>query len=198
MSFHTEPWAVAQALLAIAYTKFANIGYDPTIATPIATSGIMMLSAPFLISNPWNRHIKTGMIGGDQKTKRVNKDLIIDTCLFSSHSVQGRGTHIFACLHPLYLEYLSNARKVHEEGSNQKRKGKGLAEADLRQSYQGWSPFICCAFQTDNLLQAPPTTLSKIAGWIMRLAVIITSTQSLKTGIQKGRMVHPSMLSLKG
>jgi len=184
MSFHTKPWAVAQALLAIAYTKLANIGYDPTIATPIATSGIMMLSAPFLISNPWNRHIKTAVnFVGDQKMKRVNMDLIIDTCLFSSHSVQGRGTRVFACLHPQYLEYLSNARKVHEEGSNQK--GKGTAEVDIGQGYQGWPPFICCAFQTDNLLQASPTALSKIAGWIMQLAVIITSMQSLKKGIQK-------------
>jgi hypothetical protein len=188
MSFHTKPWAVAQAMLAIAYTTLANIGYDPTITTPIATA--RMLSAPFLISNPWNRLIQTTVnIEEDQGTVNHDLELIIDTCLFSSHSVQGRGTHVFACLHPLYLEYLTKTRNSHEEGSNQKGKGrvkgKGTAEVGPEQGYQGGPPFICCAFQTDNLLQASPTALSKIAGWIMRLAVIITSTHSLKKGIQK-------------
>jgi hypothetical protein len=155
MSFHTKPWAVAQALLAIAYTKLDNIGYDPTIATPISTTA--MLSAPFLISNPWNRLIQTAVnIEGDQKKTRLDMELVIDTCLFSSHSVQGRGTHIFACLHPQYLKYLSSAMNAHEEGSNQKGKGKGkakgTAEVDPERGYQGWPPFICCAFQTDNLL----------------------------------------------
>ena len=140
MSFHTEPWAVAQALLAIAYTTLANIGYDLTITTPIATT--KMLSAPFLISNPWNRLIQTAVnFEGDQGTVSRDMELIIDARLFSSHSVQGRGTHVFACLHPQYLEYLNNTRNAHEEGSNQKGKGrgkgKGTAEVDPGQGYQG-------------------------------------------------------------
>jgi hypothetical protein len=42
MSLHTDPLVVAQALVTIAYGKLINIGYDPTISTPIynnSTSG---------------------------------------------------------------------------------------------------------------------------------------------------------------
>jgi hypothetical protein len=149
MSFHTKPWAVAQALLAIACTKFINIGYDPTIAMPSAH--MPMVLPPILISNPWNRHIKTvvKLDGGPH-----NMNLIIDTCLFSSHSVQGRGTRVFACLHPKYKEYLCKTELVHEEGSNQKgkAKGMGMVEVDPEPGYSGWPLFICCALQTENLL----------------------------------------------
>jgi hypothetical protein len=180
ISFHTEPRAVAQALVAIARTEFTNIGYDPTIITPTA---VMPVLAPILPSNPWNRTIRTVVEDGG---KKVAMNLIIDTCLFSSHSVQGRGTHVFACLHPKYQEYLKKA-KVHEEGSNQKGKGKGkgkgTAEVDPEPGYSGWPPFISCALQIDNLLQTSPTASSKIAGWIMRPAVITTSTISSKKGI---------------
>ena len=181
MSFHTEPWAVAQALVAIAYTKLINIGYDPTISTPTATMSVV--TAPILISNPWNRTIATA-VKVEAEPKEIG--LIIDTCLFSSHSMQGRGTHVFACLHPNFKAHLSRV-KVFEESSKQKGKVKAKAketsEVDPEQGYSGWPPFICCALQTDSLLQTSPTVSSKIAGWIIRIAVITTSTISLNEGI---------------
>jgi hypothetical protein len=42
MSLHADSLVVAQALVAIAYGELINIGYDPTISTPIynnSTSG---------------------------------------------------------------------------------------------------------------------------------------------------------------
>jgi len=151
MSFHTEPWAVAQALLAITCTRFINIGYDPTIGTPSAHSWVVKsLYSPILIStNPWNRDINT-VVKLDRGPHDMN--LIIDTCLFSSRSVQGRGTHVFACLHPKYQGYLRETEPVHEEGSNQKRKtkAKGIVEVDPELGYTGWLLFICCTLQTVN------------------------------------------------
>ena len=88
ISLHTEPWAVAQSLMAVTYSKLVNIGYDPTISTPT-----YYMPAP--TNNPWNRIIIIQVAG---EMNRVS--LEIDTCLFSSHSIQGRGTHVFACLHP--------------------------------------------------------------------------------------------------
>jgi hypothetical protein len=106
--------------VAIAYNKFINIGYDPTITTPTYTMPVVNASP-----NPWNRVIKI-QVAGQEDEATETMGLIIDTCLFSSHSVQGRGTHVFACLHPSY-----------EKEKEETRKGKGKSP-----EYGGQSPIM--------------------------------------------------------
>ncbi|KAG2121041.1 uncharacterized protein F5147DRAFT_766905 [Suillus discolor] len=108
MSLHTDPGIVTQALVAIAHGSLESIGYDPTVTTPqfSASMGLCVIQMKLV----WLEMIQP-------------LTLTIDTCLFSSHSVQGQGTHVFACIHPMYSQYLvSKEANVNTEGKGKKAK----------------------------------------------------------------------------
>jgi hypothetical protein len=76
MSLHTNPGIVAQALVAIAHGSLRSIGYDPTVTT-------LQFNAHM---NP--RMIQVCIQLDNLDSKPQESALTIDTCLFSSHSVQ--------------------------------------------------------------------------------------------------------------
>jgi hypothetical protein len=123
MSLHTYPGIVAQALVAIAYGSLESIGYDPTVTTPQFSASM----GPRVIQT---------FIKPSEKLHPVI--LTIDTCLFSSHSVQGRGTRVFACFHPNYTEYLVSK----EANMDKEEKGKGKKAKKAVASYEGRFPII--------------------------------------------------------
>ncbi|KAJ8590714.1 hypothetical protein M405DRAFT_146544 [Rhizopogon salebrosus TDB-379] len=104
----------AQVLIAIAHAPFDKIGYDATITTP-----------DYSMMHPRWRLITTYMTA-EEELSVMDLQLLVDTCLFSSHSVQGRETHVFACHHPYYSR---NAFDMDEKGK-EKEKGQVVSYQD--------------------------------------------------------------------
>jgi hypothetical protein len=121
MSLHTDPGIVAQALVAIAHGSLRNIGYDPTVTT-------LQFNAHM---NP--RMIQVCIQLDNLDSKPHELALTIDTCLFSSHSVQGQGTHVFACIHPNYSQYLVTRETLDVDMEEGEGEGKKVVA-----SYEGW------------------------------------------------------------
>jgi hypothetical protein len=121
MSLHTDPGIVAQALVAIAHGSLGSIGYDPTVTT-------LQFNAHM---NPCMIQVCIQLDNLDSKPHELA--LTIDTCLFSSHSVQGQGTHVFACIHPNYSQYLVTRETLDVDMEEGEGEGKKVVA-----SYEGW------------------------------------------------------------
>jgi len=111
---HKEPGLAAQGLVTVLCSDLQYIGYDTTITTPKYFHDVCMSRLQAVGPDPWGRKMVVWFSEGGRKVKKL---VTIDTCLFSSHSVQGRGTRVFACLHPLYEQFLI----THREEQKQKK-----------------------------------------------------------------------------